>query len=45
MFKGFLSVYGNDFKLFSGQQQYISDPFWDKAIPKEHEINESRKSD
>ena len=40
MFKRFLSVYGNDFKRFSGQQQYISDPFWDKAIPKEHEINE-----
>jgi signal transduction histidine kinase len=40
MFKRFLSVYGNDFKRFSGQQQYISDPFWDKAIPKEHEIKE-----
>jgi two-component system sensor histidine kinase VicK len=40
LFKRFLSVYGNDFKNFAGQEQYISDPFWNKAIPKEEEIRE-----
>lgn len=40
MFKRFVSVYGNSFKRFSGQQQYISDPFWDKAIPREDELKE-----
>ncbi len=40
MFKRFLSVYGNGFSRFSGQHQYISDPFWDRAIPKEEELKE-----
>jgi len=40
MFKRFLSVYGDDFKRYSGQHQYISDPFWDRAIPKEDELKE-----
>lgn len=40
MFKRFLSVYGDDFKRYSGQHQYISDPFWDRAIPKEEELKE-----
>jgi K+-sensing histidine kinase KdpD len=40
MFKRFLSVYGDGFRRFSGQPQYISDPFWDRAIPKEEELKE-----
>ena len=40
MFKRFLSVYGDGFKRFSRQHQYISDPFWDRAIPKEDELKE-----
>ncbi|HEY7573100.1 MAG TPA: HAMP domain-containing sensor histidine kinase [Nitrososphaeraceae archaeon] len=40
MFKRFLSVYGDTFRFFSGQHQYISDPFWDRAIPKEEELKE-----
>lgn len=46
MFKRFRSVYGDDFKQFIGQQgqqeqqQFISDPFWNKAIPTEQEIRE-----
>ncbi len=41
MFKRFMSVYKNSFKEdLLGQQQFISDPFWDRVIPKEHEIKE-----
>jgi hypothetical protein len=40
MFKRFKSVYGNEFKGFLAQEQFISDPFWDSAIPKEAEIRE-----
>jgi signal transduction histidine kinase len=52
MFKRFRSVYGDDFKQFIGQQgqqeqkhqqQFISDPFWNKAIPTEQEIREIEK--
>ena len=50
MFKRFRSVYGDDFKQFIGQQgqqeqqqQFISDPFWNKAIPTEQEIREIDK--
>lgn len=43
MFKRFKGVYGDEFKEFLGQRQYISDPFWDKAIPKEEEIKEIEK--
>jgi two-component system sensor histidine kinase VicK len=49
IFKRFRSVYGNDFKQFIGQQgrqeqqQFISDPFWNKAIPTEQEITEIAK--
>jgi nitrogen-specific signal transduction histidine kinase len=49
MFKRFKSVYGDDFKQFIGQQgqqeqqQFISDPFWNKAIPTEQEIREIDK--
>jgi two-component system sensor histidine kinase VicK len=41
MFKRFRSVYGNDFKKFlAPQEQFISDPFWNIAIPTEQEIRE-----
>src|SRR5919108_2117051 len=41
MFKRFRSVYGNDFKKFlATQEQFISDPFWNIAIPTEQEIRE-----
>jgi len=40
MFKRFKSVNGNEFKGFLAQEQFISDPFWDRAIPKEEEIRE-----
>ena len=44
MFKRFRSVYGNDFReLLGQQQQFISDPFWTKAIPTEEEIREIDK--
>jgi two-component system, OmpR family, sensor histidine kinase VicK len=41
MFKRFRSVYGNDFtKFFAPQEQFVSDPFWNSAIPTEQEIRE-----
>jgi signal transduction histidine kinase len=41
MFKRFRSVYGDSkFKELLGQEQYISDPFWNKVIPTEQEIRE-----
>ncbi len=40
MFKRLLSVYGVEFQPFLGDRQYISDPFWDRVVPKEHEIKE-----
>jgi hypothetical protein len=43
MFGRFLTVYGNDFKNFAGQEQYISDPFWDRVIPKQEEIKEIKE--
>lgn len=44
MFKRFRSIYGNDFKeLLEQQQQFISDPFWNRAIPTEQEIREIEK--
>ena len=43
MFKRFRSVYGSDFKDFVGQHQFVSDPFWNKAIPTEQEITEIDK--
>lgn len=42
MFKRFLDVYGNQFQPLSGDRQYISDPFWDRVLPKEDEIKEIR---
>src|SRR5215216_6565862 len=42
MFKRFLDVYGNQFQPLLGDRQYISDPFWDRILPKEDEIKEIR---
>jgi signal transduction histidine kinase len=38
MFKRFIDVYGKDFQPLLGDKQYISDPFWDRVLPKEDEI-------
>ncbi|HYT41811.1 MAG TPA: hypothetical protein VEP90_05665, partial [Methylomirabilota bacterium] len=44
MFKRFRNVYGNDFRELLGQeQQFISDPFWNRATPSEQEIREIGK--
>lgn len=43
MFRRFRSVYGSDFKHFVGEQQFVSDPFWNKAIPTELELSEIDK--
>ena len=44
MFKRFRGVYGIDFKESLGQQQqFISDPFWNRATPTEQEIKEIEK--
>ncbi len=41
MFKRFRSLYGNDFeKIIAPQEQFISDPFWNIAIPTEQEIRQ-----
>lgn len=40
MFKRLNHAYGNNLKNFMGTTQFISDPFWDKTIPTEEEINE-----
>jgi two-component system, OmpR family, sensor histidine kinase VicK len=46
MFKRLRSVYGDSkFKELLGQEQYISDPFWNKVIPTEQEIREIEKEE
>jgi hypothetical protein len=40
MFKRLANLYGNEFKNFIGDEQYISDVFWDKVIPKEQEFDD-----
>jgi signal transduction histidine kinase len=45
MFKRFLDVYGNQFQPFLGDKQYISDPFWNRVLPKEDEIEEIREQE
>lgn len=41
MFKRFRSVYGTEFKKYLvPQEQFVSDPFWNMAIPTEQEIRE-----
>ena len=46
LFKRFRSVYGDSkFKELLGQEQYVSDPFWNKVIPTEQEIREIEKEE
>ena len=40
MYKRFRSVYGDDFKFLAPQEQFVSDHFWNRAIPTEQEIRE-----
>jgi len=40
MYKRFRSVYGDDFKFLAPQEQFVSDHFWDRAIPTEQEIRD-----
>ena len=40
MFKRLNHAYGKNLKNFMGNTEFISDPFWDKTIPTEEEINE-----
>src|SRR5215831_4212231 len=40
MYKRFRSVYGDDFKFLAPQEQFVSDHFWNRAIPTEQEIKE-----
>src|SRR5215472_8201994 len=40
MYKRLRSVYGDDFKFLAPQEQFISDHFWNRAIPTEQEIKE-----
>ena len=32
--------YGDDFKFLAPQEQFVSDHFWNRAIPTEQEIKE-----
>ena len=43
MFKRFRSVYGNKFNELLGQEQSISDPFWNKVVPSKKEIEKVKK--
>jgi signal transduction histidine kinase len=40
MFKRLNHAYGKNLKNFMGTTQFISDPYWDKTIPTQEEINE-----
>ncbi|MGC2574172.1 MAG: HAMP domain-containing sensor histidine kinase [Candidatus Nitrosopolaris sp.] len=40
MYKRFRSVSGDDFKFLAPQEQFVSDHFWNRAIPTEQEIKE-----
>ncbi|HEX6647446.1 MAG TPA: HAMP domain-containing sensor histidine kinase [Nitrososphaeraceae archaeon] len=40
MFKRLNHAYGKNLKNFMGATQFISDPYWDKTIPTQEEINE-----
>ena len=40
MYKRFRSIYGDDFKFLASQEQFVSDHFWNRAIPTEQEIRE-----
>ncbi|HET9807578.1 MAG TPA: ATP-binding protein [Nitrososphaeraceae archaeon] len=43
MFKRLNHVYGSNLKNFMGTSQFIADPFWDKTIPTEEEIQEIKQ--
>lgn len=45
MFKRLKSAYGQRLDDFLGNEQYISDPFWDNAIPEEEEIREIQQEE
>jgi hypothetical protein len=45
MFKRLKSAYGQRLDEFLGNEQYISDPFWDNAIPEEQEIREIQQAE
>src|SRR5215831_19766144 len=40
MYKRLKSVYGDEFKFLAPQEQFVSDHFWNRAIPTEQEIRE-----
>ena len=40
MYKRFRSIYGDDFRFLAPQEQFVSDHFWNRAIPTEQEIRE-----
>lgn len=40
MFRRLNHAYGKNLKNFMGTTQFISDPYWDKTIPTQEEINE-----
>jgi two-component system sensor histidine kinase VicK len=45
MFKRLKSAYGQRLDDVLGNEQYISDPFWDNAIPEEEEIREIQQEE
>ena len=45
MFKRLKNAYGESFDQFLGNEQYISDPFWNSTIPKEEEIKEMQQEE
>jgi hypothetical protein len=45
MFNRLKSAYGERLDEFLGNEQYISDPFWDNAIPAEEEIREMQQEE
>jgi hypothetical protein len=45
MFKRFIDVYGKEFQPLLGDKQYISDPFWDRVIPRKTKLNFSESNE
>lgn len=45
MFKRLKSACGQRLDEFLGNEQYISDSFWDNAIPEEQEIREIQEEE
>ena len=44
MFKRLLSVYGDDFKQFLGNEQFISDPFWIELFLEKTKLKKSEST-